>query len=432
MLRDYQIKLAEEGLKILSKYNLLYLAMEMRVGKTLIALETARLLFESKATDKKFNKILVLTKKKIINSIKDQIKSYLGSIKHPDKYIITVANYESAHKLNFDCDVLICDEAHTLGSFPKPCKAVKVIKQKLINKYVRIIYLSGTPSPESYSQLYHQFYISSFTPFKEANFYKWANSGFVLTKQRMFNGYTITDYSNANKSMVDRACRHLFLSFTQKQAGFKVETLEDEIKIIPMPDPLKKLIDLLLENRVYVFKDKSKLVCDTAIKLQHKIHQISSGTVITDYDSNDSRKSEYKELSSYKAEYISANYKNKKIAIFYLYVSEGEILKKMFNCTSDPNIFNSTDSNTVFISQFQSGSRGINLSSAEIIIFYNISFSSELYQQSRQRAQEKDKATVTKLHWLFSDYGIEQRIYSRVINKQSYTLSYFVKDYLLK
>ena len=36
--------------------------------------------------------------------------------------------------------------------------------------------MSGTPAVESYSQLYHQFYISAFSPFKDyTNFYKWAN-----------------------------------------------------------------------------------------------------------------------------------------------------------------------------------------------------------------------------------------------------------------
>lgn len=42
-LRTYQRELAEQAAEILAAKNLVYLAMEMRVGKTLIALETARL-----------------------------------------------------------------------------------------------------------------------------------------------------------------------------------------------------------------------------------------------------------------------------------------------------------------------------------------------------------------------------------------------------
>ena len=40
-LRSYQRKLAEQGLAILSRYKIVYLAMEVRCGKTLTALSIA-------------------------------------------------------------------------------------------------------------------------------------------------------------------------------------------------------------------------------------------------------------------------------------------------------------------------------------------------------------------------------------------------------
>ena len=45
---------------------------------------------------------------------------------------------------------------HNCGAIPKPSERQKNIREMLINKYTRIIYLSGTPTPESYSQIYHQ------------------------------------------------------------------------------------------------------------------------------------------------------------------------------------------------------------------------------------------------------------------------------------
>jgi hypothetical protein len=59
-------------------------------------------------------------------------------------------------------------------SYPKPSKYAKDIKQRFGD--IPMIMLSGTPTPESYSQYYHLFWLSNNSPFKEyTNFYKWAN-----------------------------------------------------------------------------------------------------------------------------------------------------------------------------------------------------------------------------------------------------------------
>ena len=43
MLRDYQIEIANKGVEILTNNNLVYLAMEVRTGKTITSLEIAKL-----------------------------------------------------------------------------------------------------------------------------------------------------------------------------------------------------------------------------------------------------------------------------------------------------------------------------------------------------------------------------------------------------
>ena len=60
-LRDYQIKLSAQAAEVLEHKKIVYLAMEVRTGKTLTALNTAKL-FGAK-------KVLFLTKKKAISSI---------------------------------------------------------------------------------------------------------------------------------------------------------------------------------------------------------------------------------------------------------------------------------------------------------------------------------------------------------------------------
>ena len=409
-LRDYQKKLSQQGERILLENKILFLAAEMRVGKTLVALEIANSM--------KMKSVLFVTKKKAMQSIQDDFDG-IGY-----RYNLKVVNYESLHLVDRDkkFDLVIADESHTLGAFPKPNVCTKQLKELTGSAY--LILLSGTPTPESYSQLYHQLWVSNHSPFNQwPSFYKWVAAGFVFPSQMRISGYTITNYATANKPIIDTYTKKLFLTFTQEQAKFEVINLQDSVIVVPTPKELQAFAKLVLKDRIYTFRDGQELICDTAVKLQNKIHQICSGTVITETD--------VKALSNFKAQYIKDNYHRRKIAIYYLFVAEGDMLKKMFPRWTDfPEKFNATGHVVPFISQFQAGSRGINLSSAEVIIFFNIHFSSELYQQARQRGQEKNKISKTEIRWLFSEIGFERRVYNRVINKQSYTLSYFAKDYL--
>lgn len=98
-LREYQVTLSKQASEILSKYKIVYLAMEVRTGKTLTALETAKL-FGSK-------KVLFVTKKKAIKSI---LKDYTD---FNYTFELEVINYESVHKVTGQFDIVIIDESHS-------------------------------------------------------------------------------------------------------------------------------------------------------------------------------------------------------------------------------------------------------------------------------------------------------------------------------
>src|SRR5690606_31741561 len=159
-LRDYQIINSKNGNDILNKYNLVYLAFEVRSGKTLTALEICKL--------QNANKVLFITKIKAFSSVLSDYRNFNYS------YELTVINKESLSKIKKnDFDIIIIDEAHQYGAFPKAGKFQKEIKKRFSSK--KMIFLSGTPTPESYSQIYHQLQLSNYTPFKEhTTFYKWA------------------------------------------------------------------------------------------------------------------------------------------------------------------------------------------------------------------------------------------------------------------
>jgi hypothetical protein len=406
MLRPYQIDIATNAAKLLEWCKIAYLSMEVRTGKTLTALATAR---NYGATN-----ILFVTKKKAISSILDDHAKTEG------ESAISVLNYEQLHNYTGTPDIVIIDEAHSLGAFPKPSERTKRLKE--ICEGLPIIYLSGTPTPESYSQLYHQLWVSSFSPFKEyKTFYKWA-ADYVTIGKKYFHGVSINDYSKANKKKIDDDTKHLFISYTQQEAGFKQE-VEEEVLTIRMKPSTYFLVEKLRRDKVFIGKNGEEVLADTAVKLMNKLHQVYSGTVICENGEGIC-------FDKSKAEFIRDYFRGKKIAIFYKFKSELNMLQWAYgydSLTTDPHLFNSS-SNKIFVSQIQSGREGINLSSADALVMLNIDFASVSYQQARARMQSINRTEPAKVYWVFSEGGIEHKIYAVVKEKQDFTLSYFTND----
>lgn len=408
MLREYQKQLSEKGAGILLQYGLVYFAMESRIGKSLTALATADLIPD-------VSNALFVTKKKAVKSIESDYLNYSPS------YLLDVINYEQLHNVTKKYDLIIIDEAHKCGAFPLPSERVKLLKE--ICKGKPIIFLSATPTPESYSQLYHQLYISSYSPFSsQTTFYTWVRAGYVTVEKLYVYNRESNDYKNANIEKIKEVTAHLFISFTQKDAGFSV-SVNEEFIYIPMLPATYKAIDTLTQKKVINTKDHRVILADTAVKAQQKVHQLCSGTIICEdktailFDNS-------------KVTYIKDNFSDKKIAIFYKYTAEGEMLKREFNkhWTDDPELFNGS-SNLVFISQVVSGREGVNLSTADCLIMYNIDFSATSYWQARARLLTKEREKEAMVYWLFATGGIESKIYDMVMLKKNYTTSHFKKDF---
>jgi hypothetical protein len=405
-LTDYQINKAKEGYKILQQYHIVYFVMQQRTGKTLTALTAANML--------QVKNVLFLSPKKAHSSIQSDYNSFKFNFK------ITITNYEQAQNLKPEYDLVIIDEAHSLGAFPKPSQRTQAIKDLVGDNY--LILLSGTPTPESYSQIYHQLWVSDYSPFKAySKFYKWAKD-YVEIKQRRFNGFPVNDYSHADKEKIENEVGHLYVKWTQQQAGFKAETTDLVINVPMLPGTMN-LVGYMLKNKYYQGKDGSDIVADTAAKLQSKIHQICSGTVIDD-------KKNVHIFDTSKIDYIKERYKGKKIALFYKYIGELAIIKQAFpDMFTDSDLFNQASSG-VYASQIRSGAMGVNLSTADYIVMYNIDFSAVLYWQARERMQDMARTAPCEVHWIFSEGGIEDKIYKVVLKKKPYTSYYFRKDYL--
>ena len=404
--REYQNQIIEQGYKIISDHKFLYLAMEVRTGKTLTSLGICNKIG--------VERVLFITKKKAISSIQSDYDLY-----NPN-YELTVINYESLHKIRqTGWDVVICDEAHGMGAFPKPSGRTKKVSNIIFRSDPYIMLLSGTPTPEAYSQMYHQVSFIPNNPFsKYRNFYQFANDYVGVVKKKI-GGMYINDYSKGSKKIIEEMSPYT-INFSQKDAGFVVETTEHVLEVEMKPSTTN-LISKLKRDLV-VEGDTEVILADTAVKLMTKVHQMCSGTI--KFESGNSMV-----IDLSKAEFIKKQFKGKKIGIFYKFKQELNAIKEVFgdDICVDLECFNTTDKNIAL--QIVSGREGISLKEAECLVYYNIDFSATSYWQSRDRMTTKDRLK-NNIYWIFSKGGIEKDIYKAVIKKKDYTLTHFRRDFV--
>ncbi len=166
-----QKEVRDEAFTTLDKWGMVYLALRPRFGKTPIALSLID------------NTCLFVTTKAAIPGI-EKVRDAMGV------HDLTISTYGSIHKHIGVYEYLILDEAHSnISSYPKASKSrekLDMILEK--NPKIKVIWLSGTPSIESSSKLFHQLNVCarhSFSKFKD--FYEW------------FSGYSIWEDTDTGK-----------------------------------------------------------------------------------------------------------------------------------------------------------------------------------------------------------------------------------------
>jgi len=404
-LRDYQVENSSKGVDILRSMGMVYLTMEVRTGKSATALEICRL-YGAKS-------VLFLTKKKAISSIQDDYQEF-GYAEHFD---IVIVNDESMHKIEGNFDIIVHDEHHRFGAFPKPGLATKRFRNMFSRK--PMIFLSGTPSPESFSQFYHQFWVSDRSPWaRYKNFYGWAKD-YVNVQQKRIGSMMHNDYSRGIEDKIMREINPYMLSYTQDQAGFKSE-IREHFLYVEMSSLIYKLEKDLLTNELVEGKEEVVLA-DTPAKLQSKLMQLEGGTI--KFESGNSMV-----IDDTKAKFIKSHFKHNKLGIFYVFKEELNVLKMVFgdSLTTDLDEFNSTDKHIAL--QVVSGREGISLRNADCLVMYNVQHSAVSYWQSRDRLTHMDRRS-NDVYWVLSNRMIGEKIYKVVQKKKKYTVNHFKKDY---
>ncbi len=405
--RPYQLEMARDALEIIREHSVVYLAAEERTGKSLAAVLVAEM---SKAV-----RVLILTKKKPLG---DWL-SLLDSFQHFKDY--TVTNYHNAHKLKGPYDLVILDEAHNyLSAFPKIGLSAAEKKQyrkegkvntniydnvKRLCKRAAILYVSATPHAQGPQMLYHQFALSSWSPWRRFdNFYRWFDK-YGIKETIELHGIETTQYTKCKTEEVMKDISHLFVKKTRAECGFEHEP-EDKIHWIELSENTKDVYNVLLTDRI-LETPNGLLVCDTKSKLRYALHMLEGGS--------------YKIGDDYfvsphiteKVDYILKTFGDSKdLVIMYNY--KGELLKLQ-------EIFKNAA-----LLQGTSYAEGVDLYQYKHLVIYSQDFSTARHTQRRARQCNKQRDEPITVHHLLVKGGSSHDVFKCVsVNKVNYVDSLF-------
>jgi len=384
----------------LSQLGCVYVAGEMRTGKTLVSL----------LATKTYENVLIITKKKAISQWQDTIESLELTNR-------TIINYQSVHKISGTFDAVILDESHTnISSFPRPSATAKKVHAMTVG--ADIIFLSGTPSPESFAQLYHQFYMahekSPFARYKD--FYSWFDV-FGIERSFEIDDRMVVSYKETRSNEVLEAIKPFMVTITQQEADFASE-VDIQATYVDAEQQLHLMMnDLIADSRITIAD--MEIVAKTPLSKMQKIHQLSSGTLKTELVSFD--------IATHKVDWISENCNNyKKVLILTNYIQEVKLLLKYLpSSTDDLNEFQFGDAR-YFVGNAKSYCEGTDFSYCDVMVLYSLNFSSAVFQQSVQRLSAKNREDNPTVFVLMTTDSIDEKIFESVRNKQDFTSRYYL------
>ena len=378
---QHQRKVITEGRQILDKYKMLYLPIETRVGKTLIALTLA----EDNGS------VLFVTTKSAIKGVQETCEQ--SGLYLPD---IIITNYEQLHNLPLkEYDTVIVDECHKISSFPKKNLARKRL-DNFIGNETNLILMSGTPHTESSSQMFHQFSLSPHHRFAEySTFYKWFKDYGVAQVKFIGRGITANDYTKTYH--FENKWRPFTITMTREEAGFDHHTPKIIRRYVEMPDELLYLYTRMQVEGIVFYIDHRFIAEGGGASKLTKLQQIASGTCIDDEDKQII-------IDNYKVKYIEKHWDPDEVVVLYKYQAE----KRMLDELGYESL------------QIDSGTTGMDFSHKSTIVAMTLTFSGANFIQAITRMANKERDTPMPVYIILANHTIDSDILDTVEQKKNF------------
>ena len=310
-------------------------------------------------------------------------------------------------------DMVVIDE---LSSFKSPKAARFRALKKYISRSSRVVGLTGTPAPNGLIDLWSQMYLidggerlgKTVTGYRERYF---------LPNQR--NQTTIFNYK-----LKDNAERVIMDKISDICVSMKAEDWLD------MPERIDSVVDVKMtpeqKNRYEQFEKEAymqflegEVTAASAAALTNKLLQYSNGAMYTD-------SGEYAVTNNNKldalAELIEAA-NGKPILCFYSFRHDLERILKKFKFakkledSDDIEKWNDGEI-PLLLAHPASAGHGLNLQSGgNIIVWYGLTWSLELYQQANARLYRQGQEQAVIVHHLITEGTCDRRVYESLQGK---------------
>lgn len=419
-LLPHQIETLSEAMKVLEAHNVVYISAECRTGKSGMALELCKRL-----VDQFGGQCLIVTPKNAIASILADAFRFIGE---GWSDWLTVVNRESLHKVvvpSGDFLVVVTDESHRDGAFPKPSQSLKLL---IGIKRRYSILMSGTPSVETGAQLFHQFWQTGRGPWAAyRSFYKWHVDWGIPAEIRIAGGQVVKDYSQVRPEVVSTVGKYC-VTLTQENAGFKYFA---EVKPVFVEDPdLLKWCKQFEVDGIATVASHVVLGENPAALLQ-KMHMVLGGTLI---DEN-GESFRHSIGSSAKARMLTSKLsRDRQYFVSTAYIEEREFLAWSlrgagFVVTTEYEEFleyKKTGGPCVFVGSGISYAEGIDLSwMTGCHIIYSLNFSGAKYLQLLERQNKFDRDRPIHVYVLMVKGSVDELVFRAVSEKRNFNASFY-------
>lgn len=378
--------------------------MTLGLGKTFIGSE------KMKALGANLN-ILVCQKSKIQDWY-DHMKTYYDYevIKY-DKprdipnYSVIIINYDliwrrpELLKLK-DFTLMLDESSYIKNETSKRSKCILKLKAK------NVILLSGTPISGKYEELYSQCKLL----------------GWDITKTAFWNTYVHYKLLNIGGFKVKKILGYRNVERLKRKLRIYGAVFMKTEEVFDLPEQVHNIVKI--ENTMWykmfkkdrlLIRDDIELVGDTSLTKLLYMRQLCG-----QYNKN--KLDKLKELLESTED---------RVIIFYNFKEEYLRIKEICEKLEKPvSIINgdrndlqnyNTHENTVTLVQYQAGAMGINLQKSNKIIYFSLTLSSELFEQSKKRTHRIGQNRTCMYYYLIVKDSIEEQIMTVLESRRDYT-----------
>lgn len=391
-----QVEVYEEAQQILSKWNMCYLALPTRFGKSFIA---------SALTN---SNTLICTTKSALPGWKKASEHF--SLEP------TVINYESIHKIPTHVyDTIIIDEAPKVGKFPKPSKGRQEL-ERFIHPRVKIIWLSGSPKVESDGQLFHQLSLSPNHSFRKYYLLASGNvQGYNIwwqgskhykrfdhlnlprygTGAKKITGYNKESYDYSSVVRFDEKFNPIMIKRTHTDEKMHATV---HLRYLKAPKEIEDIYHTLKTERCHQELQIEPL---KPAQLLSKLHQIAQGSLIVEETTY--------YLSQFKAKVVRENHPNS--LIFYKYQADRQqLLVAGFKEEQ--------------LKQIEAAAMGVDMSHYHDSVIFSLTWSGQMYLQALARTTNLGREDKPNVYIYLTEGTADKDIFKAVSKKKDYNYSF--------